>query len=80
MGVPSAPRVNGSLAKIMQSYFTAFVEKGDPNVVGLPRFPTLEGGAAQNFNDSLVGEVRDSGLYVSRERCDWWRRFYVVKT
>ena len=72
--VPTAPPVNTTLAKIMQTYFTAFAEKGNPNVQGLPFFPLDAGETVQNFNNSYVGAMKR--LFVSELRCNWWQRGY----
>ena len=56
----------------MQQYLTAFAQKGNPNVKGLPFFPLDAGEIAQGFNDSDVGPVRRR--FVSAERCDWWQK------
>ena len=74
LGVPTAPPVNGSLAEIMQAYLTAFAEKGNPNVQGLPFFPLDADETVQNLNNSYVGPMKR--LFVSKMRCNWWQQGY----
>ncbi|TVY62853.1 Carboxylesterase patB [Lachnellula suecica] len=75
---PNAAVRNGTLAVMMQEYWTNFVETGDPNGPGLPNFPTYYtspddsgGGNILNLN---ISSISVTGDYLANERCDWWQK------
>ncbi|KAI9742336.1 MAG: hypothetical protein M1818_003869 [Claussenomyces sp. TS43310] len=63
--------VNATLATIMQTYFTTFAEKGNPNSAGVPYWPLAGNGVVLNLGDD---GVLPAGDIVPAARCAWWQK------
>jgi len=72
---PSKAVKNGTLAQMMQGYFTNFAASGDPNGAGLPNFPPYYGSSVNgnmlNLNLSSISPTWDE---LANERCFWWQK------
>ncbi|KAF8854312.1 alpha/beta-hydrolase [Acephala macrosclerotiorum] len=69
---PSTAVLNGSLALIMQDYFTNFVINGSPNGAGLVNFPNYGSGKLLlDFFTDAVTLVTD---FLDNDRCTWWQK------
>lgn len=69
---PATAVLNGTLALIMQDYFTNFVISGNPNRAGLVNFPNYsQGKLLLDFFTDAVTLVTD---FLDNERCTWWQK------
>ena len=62
---------NGTLAVIMQTYFTNFAVNGNPNAAGVPNWPLAGNGVVMDFGDDGVVA---SGDTTPAARCAWWQK------
>jgi para-nitrobenzyl esterase len=64
-----APMLNDSLRSTIQSYWTSFATRGDPNGSNQPVWPLYDTLGDQNMTLKAMPQV-DSGL--ARTQCDFW--------
>ncbi|KAJ5976536.1 hypothetical protein N7481_010243 [Penicillium waksmanii] len=68
---------NGTLAMILQDYFTQFAVTGDPNIPGItPNFPLYgKESTVLNMNSTFISPLPDP---AANPRCSWWQEALFV--